>query len=96
MSDEESRSRRVRSLRTAAILSSAGLTLAFSVAIGAGIGYLLDRALGTTWLVIIFTIVGVAAGFKQFIQTVIRANEEQEALDREERERRERDEDGGS
>jgi hypothetical protein len=46
--------------------------------------------------VIIFTIVGVAAGFKQLIQAVIRANEEQEALDREERERRERDEDGGS
>ena len=94
---EPERRGRLRDLRTAAMLSSVGLTLALSVAVGVGIGYLLDQWLGTNWLVIVFTIVGVAAGFKQLIQTVMRAGVEQdaqEARDRAERRRSEREEAG--
>ena len=69
-------------------MSTAGLTLALSVAIGVGVGVLLDRWLKTNWLVIVFTLFGVAAGFKQLIQTVIRANAEQERMEAEERQRR--------
>ena len=36
-----------------------------AVAIGLGIGYLLDRWLGTKpWLLLVFVLFGVAAGFK--------------------------------
>ena len=74
-----------RELRVAAMLSTVGLTLALSVAIGAGIGYLLDRWLRTNWLVIVFTIIGVGAGFKQLIQTVIRAGREQDEMEAQDR-----------
>ena len=78
----------VSGLRAGMMLSTAGLTLALSVGIGVGIGILLDRWLKTNFLVIIFTLVGVAAGFRELIRTVIRANEEQERLDAEERRER--------
>jgi F0F1-type ATP synthase assembly protein I len=87
MNGGDNRGRRIRNLRTAAMLSTVGLTMALSVAIGVAIGFLLDQAFKTNWLVIVFTVIGVIAGFKQMIQTVSRANEEQEALDREERAR---------
>ncbi len=76
-----------RSWRLAASLSSVGLTLALSVAIGVAIGIWLDRRFGTSFWVIIFTLVGVAAGFKQLIQAVIRAGREQDAAEAEERRR---------
>jgi F0F1-type ATP synthase assembly protein I len=66
-------------------LATVGMTLAFSVGIGIGIGLLLDRWLKTNWWVIVFTLVGVAAGFKQLIQAVIQAGREQEELDAEQR-----------
>ncbi len=72
------------------MLSTVGLTLAISVALGVGLGLLADRWLGTSWLVIVGALLGVAAGFKQLIQTVIRANEEQEAAEAEARRRRSR------
>lgn len=78
----------VSGLRAGMMLSTAGLTLALSVGIGVGIGILLDKWLKTNFLVIVFTLVGVAAGFRQLVRTVIRANEEQERLDAEERRER--------
>lgn len=74
-------------LRAVAMLSTAGLTLALSVGIGVGIGVLLDRWLKTNWLVIVFTLLGTAAGFRELIRTVIRANEEQEKADADARRR---------
>ncbi len=90
MSQDRDPQGKYRGWRTAAMLSTAGLTLALSVGIGIGIGILLDRWLKTNWLVIVFTLIGVAAGFKQLIQTVIRASEEQEAQEAAEREARRR------
>jgi F0F1-type ATP synthase assembly protein I len=81
---------RFRGARTALMLSTAGLTLALSIAVGVGIGVLLDRWLGTNWLVIVFTLLGVFAGFRELIRIVIRANAEQEAQEAEERDRRDR------
>ena len=64
--------------RIAAQLSVVGLTLALSIAIGGYLGYLADQKLGTRWLVIVGTLIGVAAGFKQLIQAVREANREEE------------------
>jgi len=45
--------------------SAIGLEMGFSVAIGAAIGYYLDRYFDTSpWLTLIFLILGVAAGFR--------------------------------
>jgi ATP synthase protein I len=48
--------------------------MGIAVAIGAGIGYLLDRWLGTSpWLLVVFLLFGVAAGFKGLIDAARRA-----------------------
>ncbi len=45
--------------------SSIGLEMGFSVAIGAAMGYYLDKYFNTSpWLTIIFLILGVVAGFR--------------------------------
>ena len=50
-------------LRTLAELGSIGLILPSSIAIGLFGGYWLDRWLGTApWLLIVFTLLGVASG----------------------------------
>jgi len=77
----------LRGLRIAASLTTVGLQLAISVALGVGLGMLLDRWLKTNWMVIVGTLLGVIAGFKNLIEAVIRANKDQEELDAEERRR---------
>lgn len=58
----------------AAAFASLGLEMGISVAVGAGIGYLLDRQLGTRpWLLLVFILFGVAAGFKGMIAAARRA-----------------------
>jgi F0F1-type ATP synthase assembly protein I len=91
MNDGPERPPQSRGWRAAAMLSTVGLTLALSVGLGVGLGILLDRWLKTNWLVIVGTLLGVLAGFKQLIQTVIRANAEQEEAEAEERRSRKRD-----
>ena len=50
--------------RRLAALSSLGLMLPSSIAVGLFLGYILDNLLGTDpWLLIIFTLFGVASGF---------------------------------
>jgi ATP synthase protein I len=56
---------RSRAFFRAARFASVGLEMGIAVAIGAGLGHLLDRWLGTTpWLLLVFLLFGVAAGFK--------------------------------
>lgn len=51
--------------RTLGYLSTVGLTMAFSIGIGAGIGYYLDSKFGTTpWLFFVFLALGIVAAFK--------------------------------
>ncbi len=50
--------------RKLAAYSTVGLMFPTSIAVGLGIGYFLDRLLHTSpYLLIIFTIYGIAAGF---------------------------------
>jgi ATP synthase protein I len=50
--------------RRLAALSSLGLMLPSSIAVGLFLGYVLDNLLGTDpWLLIIFTLFGIASGF---------------------------------
>jgi len=50
--------------RKVAALSSLGLMLPSSIAVGLFMGYFLDKLLGTDpWLLIVFTLFGVASGF---------------------------------
>jgi F0F1-type ATP synthase assembly protein I len=50
--------------------TSLAFMLPAATLIGYGIGYLLDRALGTTFLKVIFLIFGMASGFVQVIRQV--------------------------
>jgi ATP synthase protein I len=51
-------------------LLSAGLMFPVSIVIGYGMGYYLDRWLGTSFLKIIFLLLGIAAGFVSFFRTI--------------------------
>lgn len=73
--------------------SAAGLELGISVAIGALFGAWLDGRFGTApWLLIVFLILGVIAGFRGVLRAVARA----ERADRAERIRNRRSEGGGA
>jgi ATP synthase protein I len=88
MNDNRDPVEQYRGLRVAGMLSTAGLTLALSVAVGVGLGYYLDKWLKTHGiLVIVFSLVGVVAGFKQFFQIVMQANADQEQEEARDRER---------
>jgi len=55
--------------------SSVGTSLAFSVLIGAGMGWWLDKTFGTKpWLFLLFLVCGIIAGFKNMIYFVKKTN----------------------
>ena len=55
--------------RKIAALSSLGLMLPSSIAVGLFLGYILDMSLGTApWLLAIFTLLGVISGFYSLIR----------------------------
>ncbi len=57
--------------RELARLSTIGVTLVAATAIGLGIGYGLDRWLGTNpWFTLIFTLLGIVAGFVNLFRDV--------------------------
>lgn len=57
--------------RQLARLSTIGVTLVAATAIGLAIGYGLDRVLPTRpWLTILFTLLGIAAGFLNLFRDV--------------------------
>lgn len=51
-------------------LTSAGVVFPVSIAIGYGMGYYLDRWLGTTFLTVVFLLFGIAAGFVSFFRAI--------------------------
>jgi ATP synthase protein I len=56
-------------VKKVAEVSSLGLVLPSSIAIGLFMGYFLDKRLGThPWLLIIFLLFGVASGFYSLIR----------------------------
>jgi len=55
-----------------------GFEMALSVLIGLGIGYYLDKWLGTApWLMIIWLVFGFAAGFRSLYRAAVRSEKEQ-------------------
>jgi F0F1-type ATP synthase assembly protein I len=59
-----------RSFQQLNLILSVGMIFPVSILIGYGIGYLLDRWLGTNSLKIVFLLLGVAAGFVNFVRMV--------------------------
>src|SRR5438874_11335436 len=73
-------------LRSALLLSQAGLTLAFASVIGFLGGFYLDQWLHTSpWFVLILGAMGVVAGFRELIRTLNRVNAEEDARARDAR-----------
>ncbi len=55
--------------------SQLAFVLPAATIVGYGIGYLLDRAMGTHFLYIVFLLIGIAAGFLQIIRKVTKNSE---------------------
>ena len=56
--------------RKSSMAYAAGLTIFFSVISCMGIGWALDRWLGTRWLMVAGIILGSVIGFSQFIRII--------------------------
>ncbi|MBA3030672.1 MAG: AtpZ/AtpI family protein [Proteobacteria bacterium] len=60
-----------RWIREIAYYSTVGLSLAFSVFIGLGLGVYLDRRFNTTpWLTLVFLGLGIIAGFRNVLMAI--------------------------
>jgi ATP synthase protein I len=76
----EDRGSTPRAFFRAARFASLGLEMGVAVAIGAAVGYFLDRWLGTKpWLLLVFLLFGIAAGFKGVIDAARKASAEMQA-----------------
>jgi ATP synthase protein I len=54
-----------KTIRTLGYFSTIGLSMAFAIGLGAGIGYWLDKKLGTDpWLFFVFLSLGIVAAFR--------------------------------
>jgi len=60
-------------------LISVGMVFPISIVIGYGIGYYLDRWLGTTYLNVVFLLLGIASGFVSFFRTISQVEREEKA-----------------
>ncbi len=56
--------------RKSGVAYAAGLTIFFSVLAFMGVGWLLDRWLGTSWLMLAGIILGAAIGLFEFVRMV--------------------------
>jgi len=55
--------------------STVGIQLVLSTFVGFGMGYFLDRFLGTSpWFTAIFLILGIVAGFRELLRVARRQN----------------------
>jgi ATP synthase protein I len=89
-----SRSSKSPNYRKLAALSSLGLILPSSIAVGLFMGYLLDKLLGTEpWLLIVFTLFGVASGFLSLIRGLKKLGIEKDTEDEQEAAKEEKEDD---
>ncbi|MEW6721572.1 MAG: AtpZ/AtpI family protein [Thermodesulfobacteriota bacterium] len=85
MSDRQDRKAFFRELGR---YSALGFEMALSVVIGLGIGYYLDKWLGTApWLMILWMGFGFAAGVRSLYRAAVRSVKEQEKEEEKEKER---------
>lgn len=76
-------STRTRQAYNALSASSVGLELGLSVMIGLGFGYWLDTKIGTKpWMMLLFLVFGLVAGFRGVMRAVTRAERAAEAESR--------------
>jgi len=60
-------------------LMGIGLVFPISIVIGYGMGYYLDRWLGTTYLKVVFLLLGIASGFVSFFRSIAAAERQEKA-----------------
>ncbi len=71
MTDNEEREKKAAQYRKLSLLSTVGLMFPSSIGVGIAIGYFLDRWLGTQpWLLMLFALLGIAAGFVNLFRVV--------------------------
>lgn len=64
-------------IQGAGMVASIGIILVVSTVIGGALGYWLDSVLGTDpWLMILFTLLGIAAGFIEMFRIVLRISKD--------------------
>jgi ATP synthase protein I len=60
-------------MRTIGALSTVGMSFVFAIAIGAGLGWYLDKVFGTApWMFLVFFAIGVVAGILNVYRTANR------------------------
>lgn len=69
---EEPESEQQEATRKSGVAYAAGLSIFFSVLSFMGVGWVLDRWLGTSWLMVTGIILGAAAGLFQFVRIISR------------------------
>jgi F0F1-type ATP synthase assembly protein I len=67
--DEDKREEQ-EATRRSGMAYAAGLSIFFSVATCMGLGWALDRWLGTSWIMIAGIVLGAVVGFYQFIRII--------------------------
>ena len=70
MDENERESEEQETTRKSGMAYVAGLSIFFSVLSFMGVGWLLDRWLGTSWLMLAGIVLGAIAGFYQFIRII--------------------------
>lgn len=69
---EEPESEQQETTRKSGVAYAAGLTIFFSVLSFMGVGWALDRWLGTSWLMVTGIILGAAVGLFEFVRIISR------------------------
>ena len=74
MSEKEPEGDEQETTRRSGVAYAAGLMIFFSVASFMGIGWALDRWLGTKWIMITGIVLGAVVGFYEFIRIISQIN----------------------
>jgi len=74
MSEKEPEGDEQETTRSSGVAYAAGLTIFFSVASFMGVGWALDRWLGTSWIMIAGIVLGSVVGFYEFIRIISQLN----------------------
>ena len=74
MNEREPEGDEQETTRRSGVAYAAGLTIFFSVASFMGVGWVLDRWLGTSWIMIAGIILGAVVGFYEFIRIISQLN----------------------
>ncbi len=70
MPEDEQQETAQETTRKSGTAYAAGLTIFFSVLSFMGLGWLLDRWLGTSWLMVAGIVLGSCVGFYEFIRII--------------------------